>query len=763
MNRAEEQRYQFGPFQMDGPERRLWLNGHPVALEPKAFDVLLLLVSRDGRLVEKDEIMRAVWPNTFVEESNLTRNISLLRKVLAEGFSEQCIETVPKHGYRFSAPVRVPHIHDETELIAEKHTITRIVTEEEEDREEQTGRKGDGETRRSATAHAKGNLHNQLTKMSTSRGLKTYAVAAAVGALLIAVAAFGVWQFFKPRASANEKGQVFEAMHVGRFTSSGNIVSAAISPDGKYVATVLDEGGQQSLWVRQVASNTSAIRLVAPALVEYWGLTFSNDSNFVYYVSWVRNESGGSIYQLPVLGGSPRRLPTLIDTPISFSPDGAHFTYVFSASSKGESFVKVADVDGGGAQTLIERRLPEFVATYPGGSAWSPDGKTIAYAAGAAGQDADRRMRVFVADTAAKFERPLSIQSWRGIGRVVWLGDGSGVVISAMDEMDAPRQLWFVSYPDGAAHRITNDLHDYESISLTADAKTIAAVQTQETFLISFALLNHDDPNSSELSSGRELLSEVGSTREGLAWTPDNRVVYSSRASGNYDIWSAGIDGGDKRQLTFDSHNDLFPSVSADGRYIFFASDRAGTFNIWRTDIDGSNALQLTHGRNQTLPAVSPDGQWVFYQQGITNDEPNVWRVPATGGEPERMTNPLSYRPVSSPDGKLLAYVYLDEKEWGIGVRPLSGDATNKKFPFPSTVGSRVFRWAPDGQSLAYIANKKGVSNIWLQPLNGQPPRQFTNFRAGQLRSFAWSQDGQQLALMRHQATSDVILLSNFK
>jgi len=130
MKPAETQLYRFGRFEMHASERLLLLDGRPVPLEPKAFDLLLLLISRGGHLVGKDEIMRAIWPDTFVEEGNLTRNISLLRRVLAEGFEGKSIETVPKHGYRFIPEVSHGNGLD-AELIAEKHTVTRIVTEEE--------------------------------------------------------------------------------------------------------------------------------------------------------------------------------------------------------------------------------------------------------------------------------------------------------------------------------------------------------------------------------------------------------------------------------------------------------------------------------------------------------------------------------------------------------------------------------------------------------------------------------------------------------
>ncbi len=764
--------YEFGPFRLDTVERQLLRQGQPVPLTPKAFETLLVLVKRSGHLVGKEELIQALWPDSFVEEANLTNNIWTLRNALGESHqSHLYIETVPKRGYRFVADVRA--LEEETELIAEKRTFTRIVTEEEEETEE-TGGWGEWETGGHGDTEIRGKKSDLLDVFASprprvspsllSRHRAVASIAIVSGCLLLIAGGVLAWRgFFKSRVSSDETRRAFQTMQVSRLTTSGNILTAAISPDGKYVATVLDESGLQSLWLRQVAANTSSVRLIAPALVEYWGLTFSNDTNFIYYVSWVRNQSDAELFRLPVLGGTPRKLPTLIDTPISFSPAGDHFAYVFSSSSQGESYVKIADPDGGEIQVLAKRQNPEFFAAYPGGPAWSPDGKSIAYAAGGSVGEGSRRVRVFVANVDDKTERQLSAQGWLDIGRVAWLGDGSGLVISAREQMDTPRQLWFVSYPDGAGRKITNDLHDYDGVSLTADGKTLAAVQIEGSFSISVAPRDKVNHAGSNPSKTREIFSEVGIERERVAWTPDNRLVYCSRASGHWNIWVMNKDGGAQKQLTVDSRNDLFPAVSADGRYIFFGSDRAGTFNIWRMEIDGGHPTQLTQGRSQTRPEVTPDGQWVVFQQGIGADEPSIWRVPAAGGEPERLSESSAFWPVASPDGRLLAYVYLDEKGWGVAVRPFERGAPVRKFSFPATVGSRVFRWTPDGQSLAYIVNEKGASNIWLQPLDGGPPRQLTDFKSGQLLSFAWSPDGQWSALMRRTATSDVVLLSDFR
>src|SRR5690348_1926489 len=122
--------YEFGPYRVDAVERRLLRGGAPVPLTPKAFETLLALVENAGRGLGKDELLQRVWPDTFVEEGSLTRNISVLRKVLGDENGEY-IETVPKRGYRFVAPVREIPVPDQ-ETVVDEHTLTRVVIEETE-------------------------------------------------------------------------------------------------------------------------------------------------------------------------------------------------------------------------------------------------------------------------------------------------------------------------------------------------------------------------------------------------------------------------------------------------------------------------------------------------------------------------------------------------------------------------------------------------------------------------------------------------------
>ncbi|MGH9903017.1 MAG: winged helix-turn-helix domain-containing protein, partial [Pyrinomonadaceae bacterium] len=147
-------RYAFGPFQLDAREGLLLRDGRPVPLTPKAFDTLLALVEQSGHVIGKEELMRRVWPDSFVEENNLSQNISLLRKALQQGGAEDVsyIETVPRRGYRFTAEV-VGYGEEWPDLVVRERTRTRVVVEEEDDGVGVAERR-DGRPEFSAARHA---------------------------------------------------------------------------------------------------------------------------------------------------------------------------------------------------------------------------------------------------------------------------------------------------------------------------------------------------------------------------------------------------------------------------------------------------------------------------------------------------------------------------------------------------------------------------------------------------------------------------------
>jgi len=220
-------------------------------------------------------------------------------------------------------------------------------------------------------------------------------------------------------------------------------------------------------------------------------------------------------------------------------------------------------------------------------------------------------------------------------------------------------------------------------------------------------------------------------------------------------------DGSNAKQLTTGAHANRGLAVSPNGRYIFFASDRGGRFNIWRVDADGRNLKQLTSGDYEVFPQCTRDSTWVVYQRGIV--EPRLWKVPVEGGAAVQLTETRAVRPAISPNGELIAYHYLDpdmdKSQWSIGVVSIKGGARLKRFDLPPTVSDRVVRWSPDGGSVAFPNSLNGLSDLWVQPLNGSPPKQLTHLKAEQIQTFEWSPDGHRLALVRGVETRDVVLI----
>ena len=226
--------YEFGPFRLNTKEQLLLQNGEAVPLTPTAFNILAVLVRNSGHLVDKDVMLKEVWPDTFVEEANLSVHISSLRKALGE---HQYIETVPSRGYRFAANTKLVAT-EATGFVAEPDGVPRS---------------GIGEQVRNVGTFS----HNRVKR----------AIFATAVLLVISAIALGLYKLSTVQHSKAEP-ELFQRMKLTRITSSGNAMNAAISADGKYIVHALEDAGRQSLWLRNVKTNGS-IQIVSPAEVEY--------------------------------------------------------------------------------------------------------------------------------------------------------------------------------------------------------------------------------------------------------------------------------------------------------------------------------------------------------------------------------------------------------------------------------------------------------------------------------------------------------------
>jgi eukaryotic-like serine/threonine-protein kinase len=547
----------------------------------------------------------------------------------------------------------------------------------------------------------------------------------------------------------------FQRMEMSRLTSGGNAVSAALSPDGKFLAYAISQGGKQSFRIRQMA-NSSEVQVSAPEAAEYRGLTFSPDGNLVYY-----NTGFAELYRVPTLGGKPTLISKNITGKVSFSPDGKRFAFFRRYPANKEYTVFVANADGTGERKIASRQHPNY---YMSGVAWSPDGKTIVCTAGVFASAGQYTSLVAIPAEGGP-EKMFTDKKWYLAFAPAWLTHGTGLVAQGAEQAFGPVQIWYIPYPGGAAERITNDLNSYNGISMTADSTAFATVQLER---ISNIWIADESAKAApvQITSGGARLD--GFT--GMSWTPDGRIVYASRAGGDADIWIMQADGSGARQLTEDSGVNAQPRASPDGRYIVFTSDRQSNKpHIWRMDMSGENPRRLTDGDGEHVPDCCIDGKWVVYS-GLGGSGTKLWRVPLEGGSPEPIIEMVAAAPIISPNSELVAFNYFGAKgplTRGVAVvRSHDGHVlvrldVNNIDPSDAHVGFRPMAWSRDSRALLFLRDREGVSNIWRQPIDGGSPEQVTRFEAGRIFWFTVSGVGNQLAVAKGSVASDVILIRN--
>jgi Tol biopolymer transport system component/DNA-binding winged helix-turn-helix (wHTH) protein len=716
--------YRFGKFQLDTLKRVLLCNNTPVQLPSRAFDVLLALVEHNQSVIDKDELMRLVWRERVVEENNLTRHISTLRKVLDETPNDhRYIVTVPGRGYNFVADVEKLPLND-----VENPSL------DDKKRAGSSDLLREPESGQSVTMPIKS---SPPTFGSSSHNLRRRVLLATIILACTGLLGLGLLA----GRSKHSLTKPYRDWEVIRLTRTGGSIVPAISRDGSFVAYVNRESGRESVWIVQLATSVQQ-QIVGPENFAYFDLDFSPDGSELFFT---RREGQGpqlALYRIPMLGGVPTKLRDDVDSQVTVSPDGAHLAFV-RANKEGKSEFVITKADGAEERVLIDHgiQFPE----------WSPDGNVIAYSVGDAGTGADR-MSMHEVRVSDGVEREISSRRWVFAGHKSWLPDGSGLIISARAQKSTSTQLWFLSYPSGEAHELSRDLDDFMRARLTNDGRELVAEQVKSTSDI------WDGPLS-DMAQAKKI-GVWG--RSGLAFDAGGRVVYSSLQSGEVGkIWVMSVDGTLRKQLTSDDANDISPVPSPDGRYIVFCSNRSGNHEIWRVNVDGSNLVQLTTSNGATRPNISPDGKWVIY---LTTEDGILRRVPIEGGQPQAVAGKAVGMSAVSPDGKMIAYFAQGKQTWEIAVNSLETGSLVRTFKIGShSLNNASLKWRPDGRGLLYAASTDGVGNIWLQPLDGSAPNQVTDFKGDVIFSFDVSTDGEELVCARGGWQHDIVLIKNLR
>jgi serine/threonine protein kinase len=570
--------------------------------------------------------------------------------------------------------------------------------------------------------------------------------------LLVAAAAYGGYSLFANRSVTVP----FQHFDVTQVTDSGKAASAALSPDGKYVVSVIYENGKVSLLLRNVATNSNT-QILAPQPLAIRNPVFSPDGNYIFY----RQAADASlnlfnIFRMPVLGGTPKLLARDCDGGPKVSLDGKRFAYLRgNAPESGKFQLLSANLDGGDEQVLQVAPLP-----LPDSLAWSPDGARIAYISY---PQADAPNHISIFEIAGKLDRSFASFPDKFFNDLAWTPDGHGLLVNYGQAGTRHLQLGFLSYPGGQFQSLTNDTRGYVRVSLSADGKSNVSIQNQESD--SLYLLPAGGNAAPALVGGlpnETLVQSVGWDAQGnLLVTAANSILRLST-----DGKPATVVTGDPAERIFSS------SVCPQGGPILlstFGREGKKSLSIWRVNADGTHSKQLTTGKDDELPVCSADGKSFYYTDNVAY---RTMQLPIDGGTPELVKATIvpngfiSGGLSVSPDGKLLPQVETatDPATQQVTHRIALLDASTNADKPVKYVDARpdIFTFVavtPDGKSVAYIVIENGVSNVWSQPLDGSKGHWLTNFTSDQATTFRFSPDGKYLAIGRSKVVSDVVLL----
>ena len=460
--------YEFSAFLLDVKKRRLMRGDELVPLTPKEFEVLLLLVENAGKVVEKDELLDAVWKDTFVEEGTLTRNISWLRRKLADGGNAKVIETLPKRGYRFLPEIIkrfeteiavAGQFPEQSALVVETHTIQEIQIEE---RIEILPSSNDNEI-----IFADGKFHETpKIKRLPAAPAKLQISALWIVPLLAICAAL---TFFTYRGYVvKNQSNVILAARVAPFSGlPGRENSPSFSPDGKQLVFAWDggiEGANSDIYVKLIGAG-EPVRLTNTETEEI-NPTFSPDGKYIAYDA---QNSGSSIYVVSVNGGAARNLTDdgKNNSLPAWSVDGN--SIFFLSNRSGSDQIWKMSANGGEAVQITEQGTFEMFA--------APDEKTIIYS------KSGGKSGLWSVKTDGGDEKPLPELAGTGAWRS-WSVVPNKIYYTAFDAQ-IPLPIKFYDFKTEQIREVAVvnkiPLHYYANLTVSADGRKLLYARQDQT------------------------------------------------------------------------------------------------------------------------------------------------------------------------------------------------------------------------------------------------------------------------------------------
>jgi Tol biopolymer transport system component/DNA-binding winged helix-turn-helix (wHTH) protein len=721
MSRHPRSAFEFGPFRMDLAEHVLLRDGQPVPLTPKTFELLHVLVVNAGHLVERHRLLEEVWPETHIEEANLSRGISVLRKALGENGAEKYIETVPKVGYRFVAPVSQAIVIDGQGRALDA---------------------GDSAPSPDSLARPR---HAGFSR-PVAIGLASLAITA-----VAALAMFG-------RGTSDGGGRSAAAIH-RQLTFTGKATAPELSPDGRRIAYVSSESPERLVTVQDVAEGEPTVIFSAP---EAGGLRWSPDSRELLF--WARGGEQDGLYLAPAAGGSARRIAGGSFV-ASWSPDGRTIALArFSARR-----IEIVSRTGEPVRTFALHDVDGWI----GDIDWSPAHGRLLFVV----DDGARHPAIWSIQPDGTNQRRLLSGTTEILG-ARWTADGQGFYhlnrinqtvslfrsdpgldpaagttpVLLLSGIEADARFSFSS--DGA--RLVYARSPYYSnlwsVELSSDARAVRPAQlTHGTSIVE-----------------RPRVSPDGST-----------ILFTMGYETRLNLYTIPSAGGPLRQLTYLNGLAISGVWGPDGRQVAFVSNEGGEARVWMVNADGGSPRPLPAGEvSESYDLAWAPGSHVLYQRAGNR---NYYAVDPATLQQHLLIDDDSVgwlgSPAYAPDGRHVAVSWNRRPlrgVWLLGVEDrqpvmVHGGQARTDAPFP--IG-----WSPDGRFIYAVDGKRAAyrgatvpfeetiteATIVRLPANGGRPETVASLPFEEVGSITMFPDGRRIVCVVYSSRTDIWMVEDF-
>jgi Tol biopolymer transport system component/DNA-binding winged helix-turn-helix (wHTH) protein len=706
----------FGVFELDLRAGELRKNGIKLKLEGKPFHVLAILLERPGDVVTREELEEKIWPDTFVDfEHNLNTAIKRIREVLGDSAENpRFVETLPRRGYRFIAPV---------------HRFPSAVT--------------------AAKGAVPPTKHNTGSRFPLRWILLSYIA----GGIAVAIAAaLALVLHYRPASPVQHP--------LTRITfDSGLQLGPTWSPDGQLMAYASDRGGKLDIWVQQVNGGGPVQVTHGPG--NNWQPSWSPDGKYIAY----RSETGGGLFIIPALGsqGPGRRITSFGYRP-QWSPDGTRilFQTLTNLNTPQNTFYLVG-IDGNPPQIV----LSDFVTQHPGSMTWYPDGERVSLwekqwnlATSSPSlwtislRDGKAARWEIAPELAKEFEVISGGNQTCDVGdSFTWAPSGNAAYFAC--EYRGATNIWKMTVDPRAMHataveRLTAGPGPDEDPAISRDGRRLAySAKSKRVRVWLFPF----DANSGRLLGKGSAVTSAGSLAYEPNLSPDGtKLAFSVLRSRRLEIWEKPLPDGQEVQLISGDDDFEYPQWSRDGKQLVFRGTRnaPGTvywqFGLWSGDTRTEQLLTGTHSFG------SPYDWWLddksilvssYHPGDGSADIQRMWldKAPHAEESAQTLASRLGYslwQAHLSPDGKHIVFV---------GVNPRSDNKQSAIYVMPSEGGDWLPitgddhwadkpRWSPDGNLIYYVIEKNGFLNVWairFDSLSGKTvgaPFQITAFES---------------------------------